>query len=78
MIIVQCSGKAHPNASKTRAVEDCREFIELESPAPGFRYLCRNCSPVASPPPNTFAGKQFDKGLRRKKGRHEGDPEFER
>jgi hypothetical protein len=65
MTLIQCSGKAHPNASKNRAVENCREFIELESPAPGFRFLCRHCSPVAPPPSNAFGGKQCDKQMNR-------------
>jgi len=60
---VQCSGKKHPNSSKGRSTEDCREFIEVENPSLNFRYLCRRCSPVAPPPPNTFAGKQFDKSM---------------
>jgi len=65
MIRVQCSGKNHPNASKFRAKENCDQFIEFQedSLAKNFRFLCRNCSPVAPPPPNTFAGKQFDKSM---------------
>jgi hypothetical protein len=78
MTVIQCSGKSHPNAGKGRAVENCKQSIEVESPSSNFKYLCRKCSPVAPPPPNTFTGKQFDNGLRRRKGRHEGDPEFER
>ncbi len=76
---VQCSGKSHPNASKSRAKENCTNSVEVDGGISGsFKYLCRDCSPVAAPPPNTFQGKQFDKGLRRQRGRHEGDPEFER
>lgn len=61
---VYCSGKKHPNASKNRASEDCKYYIEFPNdPGQAFKYLCRHCSPVAPPPPNTFAGKQFDKSV---------------
>jgi len=63
MVRIYCSGKKHPNAARNRASEDCEFYIELENPVPSFSYLCRHCSPVASPPPNTFAGKQFDKSI---------------
>jgi hypothetical protein len=78
MTRIQCSGISHPAFSRTDGNKPskkeaqiiaenggCREFIEVENPSPAFRYLCRYCSPVAAPPPNTFAGKQFDKGLSR-------------
>lgn len=80
MIKMFCSGMDHPNASKSRAVKNCPRFVTLEQEtiSQEFKYLCQNCAAVAPPPSNTFTGKQFDKGLRRKKGRHEGDPEFER
>ena len=72
---IVCSGKSHPNASKSRAKETCSQYIdvELDSLAPGFRFLCRNCSSIAPPPPNTFAGKQFDRSLGRG-----GNPDPER
>jgi hypothetical protein len=74
-IKVFCSGVDHPNASKSRAVKDCSEFVLLdqETTSQKFKYLCRNCAAVASPPPNTFTGKQFDRGLTRSgRGVHRG------
>ena len=63
---VMCSGKSHPNASKSRAKENCTNFTLVEDGISGnFKYLCRGCSPVAPPPPNTFAGKQFDRDVSR-------------
>ncbi len=71
---IPCQGSANAafkrtdggKPSKKNAAPACQNFIEVLGPvSPNVTYLCRQCSPVASPPPNTFQGKQFVKDLNR-------------